>query len=72
MTLRKLASLIALREGKKVQARIGEIREVLNVICTLQAEHDIATPGLFNGPIDALTEQADKITERLSKRKRKG
>lgn len=32
MTIRKLASLIAEKEGKKSQARIGDVREVLGIL----------------------------------------
>jgi hypothetical protein len=32
MTLNKLASLIAKREGKKSQAHIGDVREILKII----------------------------------------
>lgn len=32
MTLNKLASAIAKREGKKSQAHIGDIREILGII----------------------------------------
>lgn len=32
MTIRKLASEIAKREGKKSQARIGDIREILSIL----------------------------------------
>lgn len=32
MNIKKLASEIAKREGKKTQARIGEIREVLAIL----------------------------------------
>ncbi len=32
MTLRKLASLIALKEGKKSQITIGNAREVLSIL----------------------------------------
>lgn len=32
MTLKKLASEIAFREGKKSQARIGDIREIIGII----------------------------------------
>lgn len=38
MTLRKLASEIAHREGKKSQARIGDIREILRIIVELDVE----------------------------------
>lgn len=32
MTIKKLASEIAKREGKKSQARIGDIREILGIL----------------------------------------
>jgi hypothetical protein len=32
MTINKLASLIAKKEGKKTQARIGEVREILGIL----------------------------------------
>lgn len=35
MTIRKLASLLARKEGKKTQARIGEIRELLAILSDL-------------------------------------
>lgn len=33
--MRKLASEIARREGKKSQARIGDIREILGILCDI-------------------------------------
>lgn len=38
MTLNKLASEIAKREGKKSQARIGDIREILGIITDIFVE----------------------------------
>lgn len=38
MNLNKLASLIAKREGKKHQASIGDIREVLSILVDLEVE----------------------------------
>ena len=38
MTERKLASLIASKEGKKSQARIGDVREILKIIQELLKE----------------------------------
>jgi hypothetical protein len=35
--MKKLASLIASREGKKSQARIGDIREILRVYKNIEA-----------------------------------
>jgi hypothetical protein len=39
MTLRRLASLIAKREGKKSQVAIGDIREVLSILVALEKEN---------------------------------
>lgn len=39
MTLSKLASEIAKREGKKSQARIGDIREILKNVFDVFAEN---------------------------------
>lgn len=38
MTIRKLASVIAKREGKKSQARIGDIREILSILSDMWYE----------------------------------
>lgn len=38
MTLNKLASLIAKREGKKHQASIGDIREILKIMVGMETE----------------------------------
>ena len=38
MTLNKLASKIAKREGKKHQASIGDIREILKIIIVIEVE----------------------------------
>lgn len=39
MSLRKLASIIAKREGKKVPVSIGNIREVLRILADIEAEY---------------------------------
>lgn len=36
MKLKELASLIAKREGKKSQARIGDIREILSILSDIR------------------------------------
>ncbi len=41
MTPRELASLIAKKEGKKSQARISDIREILSILITIEAEHSV-------------------------------
>lgn len=42
MTASKLAQIIALKEGKKSQARIGDIREIIKIIQTLLKEEVLA------------------------------
>lgn len=50
MTIKKLASMVAQREGKKSQARIGEVREILGIISDLiyadYLEHKESSPVL--------------------------
>ena len=57
MAMEKLASRIAKREGKRSQARIGDIREILKIIVEMQVE---AVGNLAGGPIDALSERVAK------------
>lgn len=38
MSLNKLASAVAKREGKKSQARIGDIREILSILSDMMFE----------------------------------
>jgi hypothetical protein len=38
MTIKELASAIALAEGKKSQVKIGDIREILRIIADLMVE----------------------------------
>ncbi len=69
MTLMKLASLIARREGKKHQASIGDIREILKVIIDLQIE--LEQSGCV-GPIDTLAgSYAMRVAKLYAKARRK-
>ena len=68
MTFQKIASQIALREGRKSQARIGDIREILKVLVDWEAEILFADPSA-EGPIFALASLADKRIEKMRKRK---
>jgi len=72
MTLQRLASLIAKREGKKSQARIGDIREILKIIVTLSAQ-SATDDGTDQGsdPITALVEAAGKEQDRLESKRAK-
>lgn len=66
MTIQKLASDIAKREGKKSEARIGDIREILKIICTLDAESLLANKDQ-DGPLACLAYFSDKIADKLFK-----
>lgn len=67
MTIQQLASAIAKREGKKSQARIGDIREILKIVCELDADA-IEEDRDSKGPIACLCAQADKIVKRRERR----
>lgn len=66
MTLNALASEIAKRESKKVSVSIGNVREVLRIICAMELEafdHD----GEFDFPTSAIREA---VQAKINKRKR--
>ena len=65
MTLQKLATLIAKREGKKHEASIGDIREILKIIIDLELE---AFNTMELGPIEAFT---SAINQRIMRKKTK-
>lgn len=54
MTLKKLASEIAKREGKKSQARIGDIREILKIIVQMECVFGMGASGYDDGPAGAI------------------
>ena len=41
MTRNKIASLLAKLEGKKSQVKIGDIREVIKLLCALEASYRV-------------------------------
>lgn len=65
MTIQKVASEIAKREGKKSQARIGDIREMLKALCVMEAEAAVANS---ESPLGAIDDQVDKILAKLKKK----
>lgn len=71
MTLNKLASAIAKIEGKKSQARIGDIREILKIICTLDAEAAVDGLADKDGAIYTLDVHAGKIAGKLLAKRKK-
>jgi len=68
MTLNKLASLIAQKEGKKSQVAIGNIREVIKAIVDIEVESVINDPQ-GEGALAALTEAVNKKLLKASKKK---
>lgn len=67
MTIRKLASLIAFKEGKKSEARIGNIREILKVLVTLEVE----SQDMETSPLETLAVQVKKQLLAKSKSRKK-
>lgn len=70
MTLNKLASAIAKREGKKHQASIGDVREILRILCDLEFESRMQFD--LRSPAYLISTLADKRLHRtLAKEKAK-
>lgn len=70
MTLNQLASLIAKREGKKSQAHIGDVREILKTLYTLDAEESLKVGG--KDLIESLSKLSNKHANKLAKKQGKG
>lgn len=76
MTLQKLASLLAKREGKKTQARIGEIRELLKLLAdyahetTYRFNAPSGDPMISNSVHDWLEAELDKRFAKESRKKK--
>lgn len=67
MTERKLASMIAKLEGKRSQAKIGEIREVIRILQDLIKEETLAYDDTNAAPV--LKCLCKKASRALEKRK---
>ena len=48
MNIKELASLIAKREGRKSQVSVGDIREILALLCDLYYADPVALIDLFS------------------------
>jgi hypothetical protein len=70
MTIQKLASEIAKREGKKSQARIGDIREILAVLVQLDGELKFSGD-VKDTPIWMLDIRSSKVAAKIKRRKLK-
>ena len=67
MTLRKLASMLAKKEGKKSQVAIGNIRELLSNLIELEIEHiKNAEDGIT--PLSLLVVEASNRAAKKSKK----
>jgi hypothetical protein len=67
MTLRGLASKIAKLEGKKSQARIGDIREILKIFFQIYSEDQLAVTELVALEVDKWTLKRTKSRSKKSK-----
>lgn len=67
MTIQRLASQIAKREGKKSQARIGDIREILGIMSDIF--HEALERGSVDG-MDALVKSGAQRAKRAAKKRR--
>lgn len=56
MTIQKLANQLAKIEGKKHEASVGDIREILRALCALEAAHRVNNDKRLTNaePFDAL------------------
>jgi len=50
-TITQLASAIAKREGKKHQASIGDVREILRILEDLTIEYCHTSPNRYSSPL---------------------
>lgn len=63
MTIKQLASQIAKVEGKKSQARIGDIAEILSILSDMTWE----TLGMDESPLNTLVDNGRKRAKRKKK-----
>jgi hypothetical protein len=68
MTLIKLASLIAKREGKKHQASVGDIREILKIIIMIESEAHYTDESDF--PSNLIYSQGEALYYKNRKKKK--
>jgi hypothetical protein len=74
MTVQRLASVIAKIEGKKSQAKIGDIREILKIIVSLEAANIVLLDAEGKapvGPLYVLGVEAEKKAQKVLDKRRK-
>lgn len=69
MTLRQLASTIAKLEGKKSQAAIGNIREILKVLISIEADLIVNGADAKDGALYLLATEIQKLAAKKAKKK---
>ena len=74
MTIAKLASVLAKKEGKRSQARIGDIRELLKILVTMEVAYwtqpDNAADNDLS-PVIIIQHTAGKKIEKFNERRAK-
>lgn len=73
MSVRKLASAIAKREGKKSQTRIGDVREILKVlieICSEECGESVEGMQMLPRTLSLLLSEAEKKAAKSAKAKK--
>lgn len=71
MTRDQLCSEIAKRENKKVQVPIGNIREIMRLLINMQVEFTLSADSkVEDAPVFVILEEADKIINKKSKKKK--
>ena len=71
MNMRKLASAIAKREGKKVEVSIGNIREILRIIVDLEVEWELDYEDGSPSPLQAFDKNVARKYSKAVKALRK-
>lgn len=69
MTINKIAKEIARREGKKSQARYGDIREILGILSDIIAENKTTTGG-FNSVVFSIALLGAKRSKKNKKKEK--
>jgi hypothetical protein len=65
MRMRDLASVLAKREGKKHEATVGDVREVLSLLCDVLAEEQAADSA---ATLITVAREVKKRADRLRRR----
>lgn len=71
MTLNQLASKIARIEGKRSQARIGDIRETLGILCDMVHANEPEGARIYENPVVELLRRGGQARAKRKKGKKK-